>query len=433
MTEAREGRPLFIELDFASEEGRGLQQSVAERFGSRIVEAASLAGRMFLLRSPWAPGLRFVGAETKSSVLSEDGAMRPFSLCGSGETIEEAFVSCVGEGIDRLTLIECPGDVATVASMTQIPDGTRFAAVGALEQAFADRALARDTPIAWIAGRQVNPSADANAAREVLFPADWSLRRSRDEMHLSPLSALSVGVAAGPTYEWAASRAILELIERDAASLWWIGGRRGKVIPLDQPGITDVTMLFVKLRQQATRRVSWLLDITTDIGIPVVVALSCDLDGRCLSYGLAARLSVDQAARAAILELCQTELAILLAEIKRMEIGDIGLSPADQLHLQRGASIDANRCALLHPVGVQHPRSITETGSELSTILTSLQVARIEVALMKLTRPEFGIPVVRAVAPELQLMPSGFVTDRLRGAIAEFGGGDQHTMGIKLI
>lgn len=252
-------------------------------------------------------------------------------------------------------------------------------------------------------------------------------------MRLSALSAPSVGVAAGPTYEWAASRAILELIERDAASLWWIGGRRGKVIPLDHPGIADVTMLFAKLRQQATRRVSWMLDITTGIGIPVVVALSCDQDGRRLSYGLAARLSVVQAARAAILELCQMELAILLAEIKRMEIGDDRLSLADQLHLQRGALIDANRCALLHPVGVQHPGDITATGSELSVILTSLQVARIEVALVTLTRPEFGIPVVRAVAPELQLMPSGFMTERLRGAIAEFGGGDHHTMGIKLI
>ena len=61
-------RPLLLDVDLMSEQGRALQQSVAALYGSKIVEAATIARRMFLLRSPWAPGLRFVGAETKTVI-----------------------------------------------------------------------------------------------------------------------------------------------------------------------------------------------------------------------------------------------------------------------------------------------------------------------------------------------------------------------------
>jgi hypothetical protein len=53
--------------------------------------------------------------------------------------------------------------------------------------------------------------------------------------------------------------------------------------------------------------------------------------------------------------------------------------------------------------------------------------------LIDMTRPEgFGIPVVRAVAPALQPMPSDTVTDRLRRVLKECGGGDRHTGRVDL-
>jgi ribosomal protein S12 methylthiotransferase accessory factor len=207
--------------------------------------------------------------------------------------------------------------------------------------------------------------------------------------------------------------------------------------------MAETVGLSAALRQEASDREFWVLDITTDIGIPVVVALSCDRDGRRLAYGLASRLSIGQAMHAALLELCQTELAILLAEIKRTEFGESALSAAERLHLERGALIDANRCALLHPDGVRLGRAALETGAreaeapetkvELRAILGALSRSEIEIALVEITRPEFDIPVVRAVAPALQLMPAGFLTDRLRRTTAEFGGGSGDTGGIPLI
>ncbi len=434
-----QARPLFLELDLLSEQGRALLQSVADRYGQRIVDAAKLADRIFLLRSPLAPGLRFVGAETKSRVRTEDAhTLRPISLSGSGGALEEAFVSCVGEGVDRLAQAECPGDVTIVASLPEVAKRVWPAAVSAIEQAIAARNLPGDVSLAWVKARPLNSSMLSENAPDVLVPADWCLRRDAGQFRLPARSALSVGVAAGPTFEWAASRAVLELIERDAACLWWSGGKRGRLVGLDHPGMAEIAQLVAHLRQNANDRALWLLDITTDIGIPVIAALSCGTDGRELAYGLASRVSMVDAMRAAILELCQTELAMLLAAIKQTEGGSDHLPPVDRAHLVRNLAIDANQCELLHPVGLRPAsqisgRQIAEPVSELGTLEAALKRVGVEVAIVELTRPEFDIPVARAVAPDLQPMPSELVTDRLHRAIMEFGGGTRYTGGIPLI
>ena len=428
-----QARPAFLEVDLTSAQGVALQRSASEKYGPKIVEAASLAGRMFLLRSPWAPGLRFVGAETKRDS-GADSSEVSFSLSGSGETLEDAFVSCVGEGIDRLAQIECPGDVTAVASLADVADRVWPVAAAIIEQDMARQALPVATPLAWVSGKPLDTgSTPRSSDHDVLLPADWCLRRMRGQQRLRPRTALSVGVAAGPTFDWAASRALLELIERDAASLWWMGGRRGKAVPADHPAMAEIRRLVGTLRQYAQDRRSWVLDITTDIGIPVVAALSCNMDGRQLAYGLAARLSLEDAARAAILELCQTELAILLAQIKQVETSQGNLQPTDRAHLERGAAIKADQCALLHPIEQNLTHSEKVVGPELPAIASAMGRCGIETALVDMTRPQFGIPVVRAVAPALQPMPSDTVTDRLRQALKDWGGGDCYTGGTSLM
>lgn len=425
-----QARPAYLEIDLTSVQGIALQRSVSEKYGPKIVGAAALAERMFLLRSPWAPGLRFVGAETRRQFGDETS----FSLSGSGETVEDAFVSCVGEGIDRLAQIECAGDVTAIASLAEVADRVWPAAVPIIEQDMAEQSVPVATPLAWVSGKPLDiGSAQRGGDHDVLLPADWCIRRLAGQ-RLRSRTALSVGVAAGPTFDWAASRALLELIERDAASLWWIGGRPGKSVPLNHSAMAEIQQLIGTLRQHAQDRKSWVLDLTTDIGIPVIGALSCDMDGKHLAYGLAARLSLKEAAHAAILELCQTELAILLAQIKQAENGANNLPPTDRVHLERATAINADKCALLHPL-IEY--DLTQTGNvrgtELVTIVSAMRRCGIEAALVDMTRPVYGIPVARAVAPALQPMPSHAVTDRLRRALKDWGGGDRHTGGTWLM
>ena len=92
------------------------------------------------------------------------------------------------------------------------------------------------------------------------------------QQEVKPPFPLSTGSAAGQSWDAAALHGLLELIERDAASLWWQGGSRGKSIPPGDEAEIMAETLLAQLRQGASARRSWLLDITTDIGVPCVAA-----------------------------------------------------------------------------------------------------------------------------------------------------------------
>jgi hypothetical protein len=60
-------------------------------------------------------------------------------------------------------------------------------------------------------------------------------------------------------------------------------------------------------------------------------------------------LTLAEAARAAIFELCQVELGLHVIAAKRQESGDAALSENDCRKLRRGAQFDPRNCRLLQP------------------------------------------------------------------------------------
>jgi len=423
--------PTFLELDLASGEGVQLLRALASRHGHALAEFAQYMRRLFLLRSPCAPGLSFVGGEAEPlrlpRALAYPGLL---SVAGSGEILEQALASCLGEGVERLSQIQQPNDVIRECSYDDAAPCVMPAARDSIERLLGASAGCRPNPIAWIRGRPLA------AHGELLLPADWCLRRQPKGALAVAGAALSTGCAAGPSFEVAALRAVLELIERDAASLWWIGGRRPRPVAADSAAMAEAVRLFGTLRQGNRDRPSWLLDITTDLGVPCVVAVSTNASGRGLACGLAARLSLQQAAGAAVFELCQMELAIEVVAAKRRERGDGALNDIDRRHLARAGEIDAAECELIHPLGAparDPERTAGDPESELAILQAAFARLQIEVALVDLTRAEIGIPVVCAVAPELQLMPGEANTKRLRREIAATGGGARWTKGVALM
>jgi ribosomal protein S12 methylthiotransferase accessory factor len=229
---------------------------------------------------------------------------------------------------------------------------------------------------------------------------------------------------------------MLELIERDAASLWWRGGNRGGLISPQHEAHIMAEELLPRLRQNATGRRNWLLDITTDIGVPCVAAISCSANGSGFAFGLAARSTLIAAARSAILEMCQLELAVAVVEAKRRESGEGALNARDRGHLRRATMIDADQCPLLQPVPEpkQHLAiEATDPGAVLQLIINRLEQLGIETFGLNLTRPQLAVPVARVIAPGLQPEPSEIITPRLADMIAQTGGGMKYTGGVALI
>ena len=411
----------IADLDLAAEPGRQVLADLRDRHGEILAAAATLPRRLFVIRSAWAPGLAFVGGEAEAP-----GHAGRFSLAGSGETLVDALASCLGEGVERVSQIERPDDVVTPVA----GDVCLASAQSLMDSIIASKSGTGGAMPAWCQGTTLATGAP------VLVAADWCLRRGPNAAFAIPDSALSTGAAAGPDRATAAARGLLELIERDAAALWWLGGKRGRPLAVDGAAMAEAVRLFRVLRHGDDTRQSWLLDITTDLDIPVIAAISVDRSGGGFACGLGSRLTLKDAARAAILELCQLEIGLQLIAIKTAERGEAALSAVDRRHVARATSIDPATCTLIHPLGsprAEPTAGIAEDTVPLTAIAAVLSQRAIEAAFVVLTRAEFGIPVVHASAPALQLLPSAIHGPRLRNMISTTGGGSKDHGGVHLI
>jgi ribosomal protein S12 methylthiotransferase accessory factor len=423
-----DARLLLKQLGYAAAEGAESCSKMRHR--AALLKAASRFVRVFELASPDAPGLVCLGAEFDPTLADPLHAGSPLAgVSGVGVSLQEAFQGCIGEGIEYLSQLQTTNDQLEPAG-----PGGPAAKLGPLGSdflaAFSTHRLRPDIELSW---HRVTRLIDG---QQVLLPTDLCLRRPQALQEVKPPFPLSTGSAAGTSWDAAALHGLLELIERDAASLWWQGGKSGKSIPAGDEVRIMAETLLTQLRQNASTRRSWLLDITTDIGVPCVAAVSCAADGFGLALGLAARPTLTAAARSAILEMCQIELAHAVVEAKCRERGEAALNRRDLVHRRRATLIDADRCPLLQPVaGRADHLAISATGAKamLQLLVERLGQFGIETFGLDLTRRCFAIPVARVIAPGLQPEPAEIVTPRLANVIARTGGGAAYTGGVALM
>lgn len=365
------------------------------------------------IEAPDAPGFVFVGGELDPVDFGLVGFGGPVSLSGKGIAAAAAFAGCVGEGVEHLARLEW-GDENLVSGTARTVEHGHSESVLADLVELAGYGGASDIPVLdWMSAVRLSDGA------EVRVPAAICLRRPAGQNLVPVPSAISTGCAAGPTRAAAMLAALLELIERDAVALWWLGGRRGRPVGLNTLAYTGVAEFLRELRQGHDRRPTWLLNLTSDIGVPCVAALSATADGRDFACGTAARIDPAEAGRAALLELCQSELGYRLVAAKRSTRGIGALNDVDRRKLDRGLRLDARDCTLLHAAGFPSempPFPIAETAGEtdaIERVVERLQQVGVEPLLIDLTRAALPAPAVRVIAPGLQPFPSSLATARL--------------------
>lgn len=237
----------------------------------------------------------------------------------------------------------------------------------------------------------------------------------------STTSADSNGNAAGTTLEEAILQGFLELVERDATAIWWYNR-------LSRPGV-DLAALVPQwegLQPEYARleREVWALDLTHDLGIPVVAALSRRLGGgpESLVLGLGAHLDPRIAASRALSEMHQ--MWITIAE-------DGGVSRAREgfgRWLQE-ASLAAHPYLApnpgIRPENATGPTAIPEDIGEALHWCQDL-VARhgLEFLVLDLTRPEVEIPVVKVIVPGLRHFRARYAPGRLYDVPVQLGWSD---------
>jgi ribosomal protein S12 methylthiotransferase accessory factor len=239
------------------------------------------------------------------------------------------------------------------------------------------------TPIDWMRAECLF------TGQPIFVPADCVLigRRSAGDVAACAVADTN-GCAAGQTPEDACLRALFELVERDATGRWWYGQRQALV--LDQAAFAIDTAIIECLARR--KRHLLLLDLTSDIGIPTVAALAMTAMGERLGVGFATRANLKASVHAAMTELMQMELRVMAAQfahspdtdLKRwfQEVRFEGIvpfkeNPIDETQTGAGSDINLDGC------------------------IERLKAAGCRVAIMNFTRPEFAVPVVRAISPDL--------------------------------
>ena len=229
-----------------------LDHDTIARTLSDLPELCRLSGkfrRLFGLQSPLAPSLAFIGGEVAPELAGANFSGEALaSLSGNGMAISEALASCIGEGAELLSQFQRTGDVVLTGTLTDAGRRTTQCVQDWCRAHLGEIEPAAQPSLDWVSGVRLGDGAP------VLLPADLCLRRLPHTRTLLPRSALSTGCAAGVSREMAMLRAVLELIERDAASLWWMGGRCPRPIALEEPAAQSGAALLSVLRAGRSAR-----------------------------------------------------------------------------------------------------------------------------------------------------------------------------------
>ncbi len=251
-----------------------------------------------------------------------------------------------------------------------------------------------------------------------LLPTTMLYYHPRAERRAACVAADSNGNAAGASLEDAIIRGFLELVERDAVALWWYNRTRQPGVCLrsfEDPWLAGLPEMYRRLGREV-----WVIDVTSDLGIPVMAAISrrTGATAEDITCGFGAHFDPRVALRRAL-----TELGQLLPPAADSR-GRDGYG-ADNPHLLwwwTSATV-ANQSYLLPQPG-QPARTAADYGGpagdgathgrpDLDGICAVARRAGLDLLVLDQTRPDIKMPVVKVVAPGLRHFWPRFAPGRI--------------------
>jgi ribosomal protein S12 methylthiotransferase accessory factor len=214
----------------------------------------------------------------------------------------------------------------------------------------------------------------------------------------------SNGNAAGNSIDEAILHGLLELVERDHVALWWYNRLRAPGVDLD--ALADPWLDEARARLDSQGRKLWALDLTADLGIPVVAAVAVP-GSRAggVSLGFAAHPDLRLATVRAVTELVQLSAGA--------PSGGAGEGPTERL--------DPAVESFLRPAEDVTPGGGGDVGgpgtgdiaTDLAECAGRVEAAGLEILALDQTRPDIGLPVVKVVVPGLRHFWPRFAGGRL--------------------
>ncbi|MBI4910214.1 MAG: TOMM precursor leader peptide-binding protein [Acidobacteria bacterium] len=340
--------------------------------------------------------------------------VEPQRAGGKGRTLEEARTGCAAEALERYALVYQGNENLITASAGKVEaihpnellccSARQYA--GRSEDAddfsWTPRPFDTNSPILWAEALSLTggPSRLIPAA----YCYFWPPEDPQGKVCLSD----SNGCASGPDLESALCSGLLELIERDAVSIWWYN--RAPRPALDLMAAGDSTLRETVARAEGEGWEVTILDVTTDFAVPVYVACLRHATGR-FAVGSAAHPDASIAAYKAV------------AEAALVDFWSHHGGP--QTPLSRWlASITPARHPQIVPTDHVPPRPrriALRIGDQLEEVVRAIRRVGLQCYYVDLTRPETHYPVVRVVVPGLRPWNPRFGPGRLYDVPVQLG------------
>lgn len=226
-------------------------------------------------------------------------------------------------------------------------------------------------------------------------------------------AACSNGAAAGNTVAEATVQALLELIERDSVALWWYPRARRPALDLIAASDPRIGQALAQVAREGRR--SWVLDLTSDIGVPAYVAVNVTDDGTEPVLGFGAHIDPVIACVRALNEVAQFTAATDAPG---------SAQPGNSLEQDWFRLASTTSEPWLAPSGLvpippsPQPSSVAQNLDDLVDRMTQrgLEVLRVDA-----TRRDVGLPVVRVLVPGLRHFWNRFAPGRLYEVPLELG------------
>jgi oxazoline/thiazoline synthase len=215
----------------------------------------------------------------------------------------------------------------------------------------------------------------------------------------------SNGAAAGNTVGEAILQGFLELVERDAAAIWWYNRLQRPGVDLasaQNPYIDEMIDYY-----RAMGRSLYVLDLTHDLGIPVFCAVSHDMAADApdsILYAFGAHLDPHIGLERAIVELNQLLPIAFKKDVKDFLDDSVfvnwltQVSLASQPYLIPSAELPRDMQTDFVRLG---SASIYDS---IQHCILSAQLVGLQTLVLDLTQPDIGLPVVKVMVPGLRHM-----------------------------
>lgn len=359
---------------------------------------------------------------------------------GKGLRAAQAKVSALFEAIERYSSERRGSEPVLTASFNEMRTQFGLDAIhpndvmGYSDRQFAEREQSNGTLSPYsVVPELLDPS------KQIDWTQVWSMTNERPKYLPTQLLYLRSSAAArldriyciactngnscGNNVEEAILHGLCELVERDAMAIWWYNRIRRPQIDISSFGdgySSDLTTHYHRLGREI-----WALDISTEINIPVFIAVSRSIHHRDenILFGAGCHPDAHVALQRAFTEMHQ------LVSLALDEDGHVCLDSRDDDVSAWLRQATLKRQPYLAPAEEKRHRALGDYAPHLTnSLLINISNCRrlieaqgLEVLLLDQTRPDVGVPTVKVVVPGLRHVGARFAPGRLYGVPVQMG------------